>query len=92
LEENAIVNMVRVLWSPEAGGALVDLAFYDREAKPLLKTYSFDMSKKEPGICEHLVELEEDERVVGFCSKQSEKEPGHHFDFRLQIAKLVCVD
>ena len=81
--------MVRILWSVESGGALIDLAYYDREARPLLKTYSFDMSKKEPGVQEFLVTLEADERVVGFSSKQSEKEPGHLFDFRLKIAKLV---
>lgn len=84
--------MIRVLYRAEMkkdkGGELVDLAFYDANKKLIFKTYSFDTSKKEANVDECLVELEEDERVFGFTSRQPEMEPGYHFDFRFKIAKI----
>ena len=54
---NSIINTIRLLYSIEtkkdAGGCLIDLAFYDREKKLLLKTYSFDTSKRKDDIAEH---------------------------------------
>lgn len=54
----------------DAGGCLIDLALYDRDKKLIFKTYSFDLSKRESQVGEHVVTLAEDERVVGFVSRQ----------------------
>jgi len=48
---------------------LIDFAMYDKDKKILLKTYSFDMSKKEENVAEHLITLEDDEKVFGFISR-----------------------
>lgn len=81
--------MYKIETKKDPGGSLVDYAFYGKNRKLLMKTYSFDTSKKESDIAEHIIRLEEDERVIGFQSKSSKAEPGHHFDIRFKIAKLL---
>lgn len=85
-----VIKTIRVLYLNEtkqdAGGCLVDLAFYDKDKNLLLKTYSFDSSKKDLLVGEHVVTLNDDQRVIGFVSRQSETQPGYHFDIRFQLA------
>lgn len=69
----SIISTIRLLYSVEtksdAGGCLIDLALYDKNKKLLLKTYSFDTSKRLDDIAEHVITLDDDERVFGFISR-----------------------
>jgi hypothetical protein len=67
-------------------GVLVGIRFFDVNNTKLLESGYWVAASS---YREHIIDLQEDERVIGFKSGRRGLAEGRHFDFQLIIGKMV---